>query len=149
MYDLPDFLKKRVDERLYRRWLHRKANAHVKRDRRRGNKSASVAEYKAAIHAAVLNGGKNDAYTREKLRWELISSYNNQKAAAGGRDYKQRFADLPTVDHIGDGKGVPRFVICSWRTNDAKSDLTYENFVSLCKAVLSHKKRRVRAEKGG
>jgi hypothetical protein len=28
-------------------------------------------------------------------------------------------------------------VICSWRTNDAKSDLTRDEFVELCRKVIA------------
>ena len=55
-----------------------------------------------------------------------------------GRSYKKGLAALPTVDHIGDGIGEPNFVISSWRTNDAKHDLSLEEFLSLCTAVLKH-----------
>jgi len=71
------------------------------------------------------------------LRWELISRYENAGAKARGRVYKKRFADLPTIDHLGDGTGSPQLRICSWRTNDAKSDLSYDEFVALCKAVVA------------
>lgn len=110
----------------------------MKRDRRRRNPVASVSIYKAAIHAAVLDGGEYDAYTGTWLEWELISTYSNGASKSGGREYKQTLADLPTVDHVGDGLGSPEFRICSWRTNGAKSDLSYQEFISLCEAVVAH-----------
>ncbi len=135
-YDAPDFLATPRQILAYRRWLQRKAVTHVRRDRRRGNRRASVAEYKDAIHSAVRQGGERDFYTGEPLDWSLISTYDNDASANGGRSYKQRFALLPTVDHLGDGRGRPRFVICSWRTNDAKHDLNYAQFVELCRLVV-------------
>lgn len=36
-YKLPDFLKEWTTQEIYERWLRRKAAAHVRRDRRRGN----------------------------------------------------------------------------------------------------------------
>ena len=44
---------------------------------------------------------------------------------------------LPSVDHVGDGKGAANFKICAWRTNDAKNDLSYEEFLELCRKVIA------------
>lgn len=137
-YPFPAFLEGRVHPLLYSRWLQRKAMAHRKRDRSRGNADATLEQYKVAIHAAVVRSEGVDAYTGAELRWELISQYDNDESKAGGRQYKQRFGDLPSVDHVGDGLGAPDFAICAWRTNDAKNDLAYEDFVTLCKAVVSY-----------
>jgi hypothetical protein len=52
-YQLPEFLASEVSQAQYERWLHRKAEAHVRRDRERGNTAATNASYKAAIHKAV------------------------------------------------------------------------------------------------
>jgi len=57
---------------------------------------------------------------------------------SGYRTYKAGFALLPTVDHVGDGLGEADFKICAWRTNDAKSDLTHDEFVALCRRVVKH-----------
>ena len=137
-YELPDFLVGSCSREHYLRWLQRKAAAHVRRDRRRGNPEARQAEYKEAIHGAVLNGGNRDAYTGEKLDWSLISTYDNQESKRRGRAYKKKFALLPTVDHVGDGSGSPDFLICSWRTNDSKNDLDLAEFLALCRRVLKH-----------
>jgi hypothetical protein len=135
-YNLPPFLDGTVTERAYLRWLARKASAHVKRDRNRGNSTAIVELYKTAIHQAVCASNGIDAYTREALAWDLISTYNNEESKAGKRVYKAKFALLPTVDHIGDGLGVADFKICSWRTNDAKGDLSLSEFIDLCERVF-------------
>lgn len=145
-YELPQFLKGLVHERQYRRWLLHKSVAHVRRDSKRGNESATVAAYQTAIHQAVVNSGGVDVYTGRPLRWDLISTWRNEDSKAGGREYQERFGELPTVDHVGDGKGEPEFRICSWRTNRAKSDMTYEEFVSLCQSVLAHKNGQNGAE---
>ncbi len=137
-YPLPGFLRGHVSEVTYRRWLQRKAAAIVRRDRRRTNKGAKVAAYKRAIHEAVILGGDRDAYTGQLLRWDLISTYDNEASRRGGRHYKHGFGDLPSIDHIDEGRGQPRFLVCAWRTNDAKSDLSYEEFVALCRSVLRH-----------
>ncbi len=140
-YPLPEFLRDQCTAEAYRRWLHRKAVAHARRDRRRGNSRATVAAYKGAIHAAVLSSVGRDVYTGHALKWNLISKYENTASKAGGRRYKQQFGDLPSVDHVGDGSGSPEFQICSWRTNDAKSDLSYDDFVALCSEVVAHARK--------
>ena len=140
LFELPQFLDGVVSREAYVRWLQRKAAAHVKRDRKRGNVSASVSEYKRAINNAVCASQGRDAYTGEQLDWHLISTYRNDESKQGGRVYKASFALLPTVDHIGDGTGLADFKICGWRTNDAKGDLTQEEFIALCERVLANNK---------
>jgi hypothetical protein len=137
-YEFPIFLANLVEPTVYFRWLQRKAAAHVKRDRKRGNANATISAYKQAIHEAVVASNGRDFYTGEELNWRLISQYDNEKSKALGRSYKKDLAALPTVDHVGDGLGNPNFVISSWRTNDAKHDLTLEEFLSLCTDVLKH-----------
>jgi hypothetical protein len=140
LFELPLFLDGVVTREAYVRWLQRKAQAHIKRDRRRGNTSSTVSEYKRAIHNAVCASGETDAYTGEPLAWDLISKYNNDESKQGRRIYKARFALLPTVDHLGDGTGSADFKICSWRTNGAKGDLSIEEFVALCARVVAANK---------
>lgn len=141
-YEAPSFRDGIVDQPTYERWLQRKAKAHVLRDRRRGNLSAAIAVYKAAIHEAVKSSEGRDCYTGEPLRWNLISTYSNEASQRGRRAYKAEFARLPTVDHVGDGLGDARFEICAWRANDAKNDLNHADFVSLCRMVVAHADRR-------
>ncbi len=135
--DRPDFLRGSCSPERYLRWLGRKARAQVSRDRKRGNRGARVAEYRSAIHAAVLRCKGRDAYTGLPLRWDQLGNYDNAASRRGGREYKKRFEDVPTVDHVGDGRGKPRFEICAWRLNDAKSDLPLSEFLTLCRQVLA------------
>ncbi len=135
-YGLPDFLVGILDQESYERWLRRKAAGHCKRDRKRGNVSISQELYRLAIHHAVVRSGGLDEYTGEKLNWQLVSTYNNDQSKAERRAYKKALGDLPTVDHVGDGMGAAEFKMCSWRVNDAKNDLTYDEFLQLCTDVL-------------
>jgi hypothetical protein len=82
-------------------------------------------------------------YTGLPLDWSLISTYNNKQARAGGSQYLRKFAHMPTVDHEFeiDGKHF-RFVICSWRVNDAKTHLTEQEFCELCTLVRAHRPQR-------
>ncbi len=132
LYAVPDTIKAAIGQAKYSRWLHAKANAHVRRDRKRyGKESCTVALYKAAIHLAVCEGGERDFYTGEMLNWELVSKWENAASKEGRSKYKRRFALLPTLDRSLNEKGQPKFVICSWRVNDAKSDLTTTEFLAL------------------
>src|SRR5256885_51167 len=121
-YAFPTFLAGRVSPENYLRWLSRKAMAHIRRDRRRGNTTAMREPYMMAIHKAVDACAGKDCYTGEELAWEKISTYDNDASKDGRRAYKKSLWFLPTVDHVGDGLSAPEFVICSWRTNDCKND---------------------------
>lgn len=137
-YSRPAFLPTSITTEQYKRWLARKATAHCRRDQKRGNITATISAYKIAIHKAVIASNGVDTYTGEMLDWTLISQYRNEDSKIGRRLYKKQFCLLPTVDHVGDGLGAADFRICSWRTNDAKHDLTLNEFLVLCKAVLQH-----------
>jgi hypothetical protein len=142
MSDLPPFLREAgVTCEKYRKWLNQKAAALVRRDIKRGNTTATRPAYKAAIHEAVCRWKGRDAYTGEALKWSLIGTYENAKSKDGRRDYKAGFALLPTVDHVDDGLGAANFEICGWRSNDAKNDLTHNQFVELCRNVCAHADR--------
>mgnify|MGYP001286553180 FL=1 len=137
-YALPPFLSNVVNQEAYEHWLRRKTQAHVRRDRKRGNTTAVGESYREAMHLAVIESAGLDAYTGEVLDWNLISQYNNDESKENGRHYKRGFALLPTVDHVGDGTGPANFKICGWRTNDAKNDLELTEFLLVCESVLKH-----------
>ena len=84
-----------------------------------------------------MASGGVDAYTGRPLDWQNISSYDNAASKQGKRAYKRTLGDLPTVDHVGDGLGAANFQICSWRVNDAKNDLSEDEFVELCRQVVA------------
>jgi hypothetical protein len=136
-YILPDFLVNLITQERYERWLRRKADAHFRRDKTRGNRIATAEQYRLSIHEAVLLSRGYDAYTHEQLDWSLLCTYDNDQSKTHGREYKKQFALLPSIDHVDAGTGSPNFKICSWRTNDAKSDLPYDEFVDLCKLVVA------------
>lgn len=135
-HPLPQFLIGRVDPTVYEKWLARKASAHFKRDRMRGYVGITGALYRDEIHNAVIESDGQDYYTGEELDWSLLSKYNNEESSAGRHDYKAGFALLPTVDHIESARKGSGFRICGWRTNDAKHDLSHQEFIELCKLVL-------------
>ncbi len=143
-YLLPPFLVNVCTSEQYKRWLHRKAMAHFKRDSKRRIKNISCSSYKQAIHQAVLNGGQYDAYTGEPLNWTLISKYDNEDSKAGKREYKKKFGNLPTIDHFDGDYDHPTFRICSWRLNDCKNDLKLDEFLEVCRNVLRYQKDKER-----
>lgn len=135
---LPIFLEGKVDFSSYEAWLGNKAAAHAIRDQKRWNSWKSGADYRDAIHAAVLASNGRDAYTGEELNWSLIGKYDNAESKLGRHKYKAGFALLPTVDHIESDNPNSAFCICGWRTNDAKHDLSTSSFIELCERVLKH-----------
>jgi len=143
LYGVPECIKDKCEQKVYSRWLQRKAIAHVKTDRKRFEVgTCTIAGYKMAIHRAVKEGGDRDFYTGEPLRWGLISTYRNAASVEGKSKYKKSLALLPTVDHTRDEQGNLKFVICSWRMNDMKSDMTDAELYDLCELVLRHRNNR-------
>lgn len=142
-YEPPKFLSRSTNQPAYTRWLQRKATAHARRDRARWGCPVSISKYKLAIHDAVLRSKGRDFYTGERLAWHLISRYDNQASKSGGTRYKNKFALLPTVDHVDPQSRRPDFQICSWRTNDCKNDLSVRDLKRFCRRFLSHQGGRV------
>ncbi|MEE4207793.1 MAG: hypothetical protein V2I43_00820 [Parvularcula sp.] len=141
-YSVPAALE--IEHSTYLRWLRRKAGAHLKRDRKRFPERDLTGEsYRLQIHEAVCHHGTQDFYTGEALDWSLVSTYDNAASKAGRTAYKLGFALLPTVDHVFAPDGSWRFVICAWRTNDAKNDMSHADFVALCQRVVDHHKQNL------
>lgn len=130
-----------INQIVYKKWLQRRAQSHAKQDKKylqdqgKNTKTVVVKEYKTAIHNAVCECQGKDAYTGEALDWTLLSKWNNKDAKKFKRNYKKEFALLPTVDHVVK-KGVAKFKICAWRTNDAKNDLSLNELIDFCKKII-------------
>ena len=120
----------------YPGWVQRKAVTLAKRDQKRGG-VGNVQQYRLAIHEAVLASEGRDHWTGEALAWELIGTYDNRDTATGKGESKKRFAMLPTIDQRSN-QAEPDFVICAWRTNDAKHDMTPQELLQFCSAVIKH-----------
>ena len=114
--------------------IRKKAVAITRRDKRRDGKY-SIKEAIEAIHQAFHRCNGFDPYDGSKLDPELLGEYDNKKSKAKGAAYKRRFAMLPTVDHVT-AKPVPDFEIVSWQTNDAKGDMSPEEFIAYCRRVV-------------
>ena len=134
-------------------WVMKKGYSLYQRDLKRTKeefkeefkKKYPYTVYRSKICEAIKNipdAGK-DYYTEEKLNWDLIGQYNNSNAQQEGKAYKRKFALMPTVDHIN-AEAKPEFVICSWRMNDAKNDLSEFAFTKLCIRFLRKKGFKVK-----
>ncbi len=141
-YEVPNFLKDKILQEIYTKWLTSKAKAQHTRDKKRWGIKHSYSDYKKAIHKAIIESRGQDFYTKEKLHWHLLGKYNNKAAKQNGLNYKKQFALLPTLDHYDPQLKNTNFVICSWRTNDAKNDLSHQEFVKLCQLVVAKSKKK-------
>ena len=118
----------------YSELVQRKAVAITRRDKKRGGKY-SVKEAIEAIHQAFHRCNGFDPYDGSKLDPELLGEYRNEDAKAQGAAHKRRFAMLPTVDHVK-AEPVADFEIVSWQTNDAKGDMSPDEFIAYCHRVV-------------
>ena len=125
-------------------WVMKKGYSLYQRDLNRTKGKSkftyTYTDYRKEICKAIQDAPNacEDYYTGEKLNWNLIGQYNNSEAKQGGKTYKRKFALMPTVDHIN-AEAKPEFVICSWRMNDAKNDLSECGFMKLCIRFLRRK----------
>jgi hypothetical protein len=144
IYPVPSFLAGILTERQYRHWLECKAHWLFRRDKKRGKKYAnSEALYKALIHLAVVNAGKYDPYTGEKLAWKLIGTWAGEKAVDpqdAPESFRHTYTLMPTIDHRD--PEVLDFEIISWRVNTCKNYLTPKEFIAFCGRVAAHSKKR-------
>ena len=123
-----------LSDETYRKLLQRKAVAITRRDKRRGGKY-TVKQAIEAIDQAFHRCNGFDPYDGSKLNPELLGTYDNQQSKEKGATYKREMAMLPTVDHVK-AEPVPDFEIVSWQTNDAKGDMTPEEFIAYCRRVV-------------
>lgn len=92
-YPLPDYLVGRITESLFDNWLNERANTLRQRELKRKKPYALVTTkgmYKGKIYAAVVDAGEFDPFPGDALEWELISSWNSDKAKEGGDEYPLR-----------------------------------------------------------
>ncbi|MCP9828780.1 hypothetical protein KBZ19_09810 [Synechococcus sp. L2F] len=78
-----------------------------------------------------------DHWTGEPLRWDLLGNYDSDESGRQGASYKRARAMQPTIDHRN-SEPICDFVICSWRTNDAKHDMSIEELKEFSRLVLEH-----------
>ena len=77
------------------------------------------------------------------LRW----THRSRLAAEQGRHLEQAGPEATAAAMCSSSawrstrRWWPRFVICAWRTNDATHDMTPQELLAFCKAVLNHSPR--------
>ncbi|MCP9832844.1 hypothetical protein KBY95_00685 [Cyanobium sp. Aljojuca 7A6] len=135
-YQPPPWVAEHLTPTAYNNWLRGKAQGLARRDEQRGG-HYSVSEAKAAVHAAIADCGGRDYWTGEQLRWDLLGNYDSDESGLQGATYKRARALQPTIDHR-DSRPICDFVICAWRTNDAKHDMSSEELKEFCRLVLEH-----------
>ena len=123
-----------LSDEKYSELIQRKAVAVTRRDKRRGGKY-SVKEAIEAIHEAFHRCNGFDPYDGSKLDPELLGTYDNNRSKEKGAAYKREMAMLPTIDHVT-AKPVPDFEIVSWQTNDAKGDMSPDEFIAYCQRIV-------------
>jgi len=72
-----------------------------------------------------------DGHPRSRLDAGRLEAQLSRLGAAQGRHLEQ------AGDHRSN-QPESDFVICAWRTNDAKHDMTPPELLEFCKAVLNH-----------
>ena len=147
----------KIKPKKFNAWVVKKAASLWKRDKsklskiddtKKFNDGEKRVEYRDAIYEAIAAMKVNKCpYTGDELEWDKIGTWKNDDAKAEGKDYKKKFALMPTIDHKN-AEPKPDFVICSWIANDTKNDLTQEDFIKLCKSVLIHHGYTVSAPSG-
>ena len=141
-YEIPEFISAfEINQKDYTRWLENKARTHYNRDKKyfgeKFNSKIKPKEYKLAIHNAVIKSDGKCFYTDEKLAWNKINKFGSL-IENNKRDYdKRKYELLPTLEHIDRSVHSLNFAIVSWKVNDAKNNLNIEEFLELCKLVIS------------
>ena len=140
-YGPPAWVKS--DSDTYKRWLNRKANSLMKRDRKRGG-TYRVKEAMDAINEEMNRSDGIDPYVGNPMDSELLGAYNNTQSKERGAAYRREFYRLPTVDHRN-AEPVCDFQIVSWQTNNAKG-MSPEEYVAHCLVVVNHHRLQSRED---
>ena len=150
-YPLPSFLGGIVSSRDYNIIVYHRASAMQERDRHRKIAIAftvHVRAYSDSMNSAVFRSGQTDPYTGDMLDWGLVRQWNDNDEKNQGVDFMKKFALMPTFSHVDLYHSVG-FEVCSWRITTCKSSLTGQQFVDLCKRVVSFRDSIVAAAAAG
>jgi hypothetical protein len=140
-FPLPQFLQGLLTPAAYDNWVRVKAWALFKRDKRRKLPVAlksTIVQYKETVNGAVGASGPLDPYTGDKLKWDLISTWDPQSAKSDA-DYVKQFYLMPTIDHVDPRGNALAFEICSWEVNCCKSFLNPGQFIALCNRIVEYR----------
>jgi hypothetical protein len=144
-YTPPGYLNGIFTKLEYNAMLRKKTGVLLEEDRERKRpwvQSVTFSMYEKLIHGAICAGGRIDPFTGETLRWELTKEYS-PKESKGDRGYVRRFHLMPVVDHVDPFGPTLSFQICSLKINSCKNYQSPDEFITMCRKVVEHRKRKV------
>jgi hypothetical protein len=138
---LPPALDGVITESAYRLWLRKKSLSVCSRDKKEKRPCAlnrTRAAYAEKIHEAVSRNPRNDPFTGEELRWDLIRKYD-PKQVSKDPDYFRKFSLLPSIDHTNPDATGLELELCGMQMNRCKAEQTPLEFIALCKKIASYR----------
>jgi hypothetical protein len=137
---LPSYLQSVRTQAEYNYWVCTKAERLRNNDiatKRPLDTIPTHEEYDQEVNRAAVACNGIDPFTGEKLRFDLIDLYDEEKAR-GDIEYDRQFDLMPVADHIDPKATVLSLEITGMRTNICKSDQTPEEFLAMCRTIVAH-----------
>ncbi len=139
-YPLPSFLEGIRTQADYSSWVGLKAS-HLRDHDIKVNRPFSAIptheEYGREVNRAVVAGNGIDPFIHDKLRYDLVDSYDDCRAK-GDIAYDRQFDLMPVADHIDPAAAVLCLEITAKRTNACKSGQTPGEFIAMCRTIAAH-----------
>jgi hypothetical protein len=138
---LPPALEGVITEPAYRLWLRKKSLSVCTRDKKEKRpcaQNATRAAYAKKIHEAVCRNPRNDPFTGEELRWDLVRKYD-PKQVSQDPDYFRKFSLLPSIDHTNPDATDLEFELCGMQMNRCKAEQTPSEFLALCRKIVAYR----------
>ena len=132
-FDPPLWLK--ITPNAYKRVLNREALSLTRRDRRRGG-TYQAKEAIMAVHKAFHNCDGTDPYDGIPLDGEQLMPINRGDRLNSSLTRQKCLKRMPTVGHVHQ-KPIAEFEILSRQTHKAKNEMTSDEYLSHCRAVVS------------
>ena len=132
-FNPPKWLKLTPDD--YKRVLNREARRLTKHDRRRGGRY-QVKEALVAVHNAFHNCNGTDPYDGMPLVGEQLKPISGSDRQDINLSCKKHLRRMPTMGHLHQ-EPIAEFEILSCQTHTAKSEMTADEYLNHCKAVVS------------
>ena len=139
-YPLPSYLQGVQTQASYNYWVSTKAK-HLRDNDIAGKRPFDTIptheEYDQEVNRAAVACNGIDPFTGDKLRFDLIDSYDDRRAK-GDIAYDKQFDLMPVADHIDPVAAVLSLEITAKRTNACKSGQTPEEFLAMCGTIAAH-----------
>ena len=139
-FNPPSWLKLTPDA--YKRVLNREALTLTRHDRRRGG-NYQVREALVAVHNAFHSRDGTDPYDGKPLDGEQLITINRSDQRGSNWSTKKHLQRMPTVGHLHQ-QPIAEFEILSRQTHQAKSEMTAEEYLNHCRAVVSFSDTTIR-----